>query len=151
MSEFVNARSGTMSILSFSSVGSSGTFTAMAALANIGDVSKSKPALPLDTYGTTDGYKQFIPGAIVTMAPQTFSAYYLSTNTYHASILNELMENGTRVGYKVALAGTSSNNIWYGDCLITDITLRAPYEDKIAFDCTIQPNGKPLGPLSSTT
>jgi hypothetical protein len=80
------------------------------------------------------------------------TAVYLSTNTQHTSLLKEAMENGTRTGWKITFAGTSSNHTWYGDGLVTGYgfdTLEETGKIQASFDFKI--TGKPTGPASSTT
>lgn len=151
MSSFINARTNYPSIFSLSSVGSSGTFTDMAGVLTIGDIAFSKETIDVTNQGTTDGYQQFIPKGITKVSPIEITAHYLSTASQQTSIIPALMDAGTRIGWKFTMAGTSSNNIWYGDGLITGYSMGGSFDDKIGFKMSIQPNGKPLGPLSSTT
>lgn len=148
----VNARNGFGSVLALSSVGgSTGTFTNVAALLTIGDISKSRETKDVTPLDSTDGYDQVIPGGFTKTDPIDFTGIYLSTNSQHTGIIPDALDNGTKTGWKVVMAGTSSNNVWYGDCYITRYKVGIPFDDKITFSATMKPTGKPLGPLSSTT
>lgn len=151
MSTLINGRAGYPSFLSLSSVGSTGTFTEIAGITRIGAIGKSKKTIPLGLLGTTDGYDQVIPGGETVTRSISFTGVYLSTNTYHSSMIPDLMDAGTRVGWKIGVAGTSSNNIWYGDGFFEDYELGELSDDKVTFTFSLKPTGKPLGPLSSTT
>jgi hypothetical protein len=151
MSTLLAGRAGYPSYLSLSSVGSTGTFTEIAGITRIGAIGKERKTIPLDLLGTTDGYDQVIPGGETKTRPITFSAVYLSTNTYHTTLIPDLMDAGQRVGWKVAVAGTSSNNTWYGDGFFEDYELGELSNDKVTFTFSMKPTGKPTGPASSTT
>ena len=151
MSTLLNARNGCPSYLGLSSVGSSGTFTNIAGLTKIGDFAVSKKTISLDTHATTDGYDQVILGGVTATKAIQFTGIYLSTDTYHSALIPQLLDASQRVGWKITIAGTSSNNIMYGDGFITDYSVSLPYEDKVTFSFTLKPTGKPTGWASSTT
>jgi len=151
MSTLINGRNGYPSIFSFSSNGSSGTFTDMAGILTIVPPPHTKGTIDMSNHGTTDGYDQCIPQGITRTGQISFTAIYLSTNAQHNSLVKEAMDNGTRIGWKITMAGTSSNNTLYGDGFMTEWTPTVPFEDKIIFAGAIKPTGKPVGWASSTT
>ena len=147
-----NARAAFPSILSFSSVGSSGTFTDIAGNTQITPHKYSRATMDITDMNSTDYYEDAILVGPVRTSLISAQAHYLSTNTHHTSLLKEAMENGTRIGWKITFAGTSSMHTFYGDGLVTayepqDLT----EEGKIVFSYSIKPRGKPTGPASSTT
>lgn len=152
MSTFINSRPTYPSALSLSSVGSTGTFTEIAALTLIGGIGITKGTVDVTNHGTTDGYEQVKPLGVTRTREMSFTGWYLSTNTYHYSLLPALIDAGTMTGWKIALAGTSSNNIKYGDAYITSYTLGdLGIDGEINFTFTMKPTGKPSDWCSSTT
>lgn len=151
MSTLLNARSGYPSYLSLSSVGSTGTFTEISGITRIGAIGRSRKTIPLDLLGTTDGYDQVIAGGQTVTKAISFTGVYLSTVTSHTSMIPDLMDAGQRVGWKIAVAGTSSNNVWYGDGYLEDYEIGELKDDKVTFTFSLKPTGKPIGPASSTT
>jgi hypothetical protein len=151
MSSLLAGRTGYPSYLYLSSVGSSGTLTEIAGITKIGGLEKTRKTLPLDLLATTDGYEQVIPGGETKTTPMEMTGVYLSTNTHHTSMLPDLMDASARVGWKIAVAGTSSNSIWYGDAFIESYKLGDLLDEKVTFTFSLKPTGKPTGPASSTT
>jgi len=151
MSTLINGRNGYPSILALSTIGSTGTFTDVAGVLTIGAPSRTKGTIDLTNHGTTDGYDQCIPQGITKTGSLTFTCVYLSSNSQHNSLIQEALDNGTRVGWKITMAGTSSNNTYYGDGYFTEWTPSIPFEDKISYSGAIKPTGKPIGPAGSTT
>lgn len=152
MSTFINSRPTYPSALSLSSVGSTGTFTEIAAITSIGGFGISKGTIDVTNHGTTDGYEQVKPMGITRNKELSFTGWYLTTNTYHYSLLPSLMEDGTLTGWKIALAGTSSNNIKYGDGYITSYSIGdLGMDGEITFTFTLKPTGAPSDWASSTT
>jgi len=149
-----NARDQFPSILYWSSVGSSGTLTtAIAGITAIGGVKKSRTVTDITDMNSTDSYEDVMLSGPVRMAALTMSGNYLSTSSHLNSLLPEAMENGTRCGFKIVMAGTSSNNIFYGDCVVTSYGLGDMSVDggKIGFTFDLRIKGKPSGLVSSTT
>ena len=152
MSTFIKSRPVYPSALSLSSVGSTGTFTEIAALTNIGGYGITKGTVDVTNHGTTDGYEQVKPEGITRTKELSFTGWYLTTNTHHTTLLSSAMDAGAVVGWKVALAGTSSNNIRYGDGYITSYSLGdLGVAGQVNFTFTLKPTGKPSDWCSSTT
>ena len=64
MSTYINARNGFGSIFSLSSVGSSGTFTALANVQSITGPKFTRGTVDITNHGTTDYYEQHISGDV---------------------------------------------------------------------------------------
>lgn len=150
MSTYVAGRAGFGSVFSFSTVGSTGTYTDCANILGINPPKASRGVTDVSNWGTTDYYKQYIQSGLIDAGTLGFNAIYLSTNSQQTSLIKEAMENGTRIGWKITMSGTSSNNILYGDGFVTDTQVLIP-DDKVTFTCTITVTGKPTGWTSSTT
>lgn len=150
MSTFVAARNTYGSFFSLSTVGSSGTFTACANVLNINPPTFSRGTVDITNHGTTDYYEQAISGGIIRSGDVSFSAIYLSTNTQQTSLIPEAFHNGTRIGWLISVAGTSSNNVMYGDGYVTSYQpFSVPQEGRAEFAITIKVTGKPT--LASST
>jgi hypothetical protein len=149
-----NARDQFPSILYWSSAGSTGTLTtAIAGITSISGVKKSRNVTDITDMNSTDGYEDVMLSGPVRMAALSMQGNYLSTSTHLNSLLQEAMDNGTRCGWKLVMAGTSSNNTYYGDSVVTNYGLGDMSVDggKIGFSFDMRIKGKPTGPVSSTT
>jgi hypothetical protein len=149
-----NVRSAFPSALYWSSVGSStATLTTLVAgLTQIGNVKKTRGTIDVTDMYSTDYHEDGMPIGPVRMAPLSMLGNYLSTSSQLSSLFAEAMETGTLCGWKIVMAGTSSNNIFYGAASVvgfglTDLTM----EGKIGFTLDLKIRGKPFGPVSSTS
>lgn len=145
MSTFINGRNAFGSIFSYSSVGSSGTFTDMANVMSITAPRYSRGSVDITNHGTTDYFEQSISGGVIRTGEVGITAVYLSSNTQQITTIPTDFVNGTRSGFKITVAGTSSYNIWYGDMYITSYTPMAlpGLEGLVAFEMTGKVTGKP--------
>lgn len=145
MSTFINGRNSFGSIFSYSSIGSSGTFNDMAAVMSITVPSYSRSAIDITNQGTTDYFEQAISGGIIRSGNIGFTAVYLSTVTAQVTTIPTDFIAGTRSGFKITVAGTSSYNVWYGDFYITGYSpMTLPgMEGLVGFEMTGKVTGKP--------
>lgn len=80
-----------------------------------------------------------------------FEANYLSTDSQQTTLIKEAFENGTKVGWKITIAGTSSKNIWYGDGIVSAYSMGDLTQDgKVSLTFELKTKGKPTGPSDST-
>ena len=150
MSTLVAARVGSFSVFSFSTVGSSGTFTDCANIMSIGMPSYTRGVTSVGNWGTTDYFDQFVQSGLIKAGDVSFTAIHLTTNSQQTSLIPEAMSNGTRIGWKVTVAGTSSNNVYYGDGFVTAYKVSDLSDDKVTFNATITITGKPVNASSTT-
>jgi len=145
MSTFINGRNAFGSLFAYSSVGSSGTFTDIANVISITAPSYSRGAVDITNMGTTDYFEQAISGGIIRSGNVGFTCVYLSTVTQEITTIPADFIAGTRSGFKITVAGTSSYNIWYGDFYITGYTPMAlpGQEGLVTFELTGKVTGKP--------
>lgn len=151
MSTFINGRNSFGSLFAYSSVGSSGTFNDIANVISITAPSYSRSAVDITNQGTTDYFEQAISGGIIRTGNVGFTCVYLSTITAEVTTIPADFIAGTRSGFKITVAGTSSYNIWYGDMYITGYSpmVLPGAEGLVAFEMTGKVTGKPT--LCSTT
>jgi len=158
MSNLITARSGFNTVLSLSTAGSTGTFSAVAGIVDLQAPKKTLGIIDITYHGTTDGYDIAIPGGIFRQADLninglmiTCSSFFSYTSAYTILDMRTWMEADTRIGWKIEIGGTSSMNCYYGDGYITAWGLETPFNDVARFTATISPTGKPVFADSTTT
>lgn len=143
MSTFIPAINGYGTIFAWSSVGSSGTFHDMANVRSISPPAFSRPTFDVTNHGTTDAAEQVIQGGIVRSGSISFTAIYLSSDTYQTVLLSSAFHTATRCGWKFNIGAASSGSVWYGDGIITGYGMTLPQEGPVEFTCSIKVIGKP--------
>lgn len=144
MSTLIGARNGFGSIFSYSSVGSSGTFSVIAGITQITMPTFSRGSIDVTNHGTTDYYEQAITGGPIRSGSVGITAVYLTTATAHVTTIPADFNAGTRCGWKIEIAGTSSaNTVWYGDGYITGYNVATPFDGQVPFSMTMKITGKP--------
>lgn len=148
----LNARSAYGSIFKFSSVGSTGTFTTLAGITQITPAKNTRTSLDITPLYSTDSYEDNVITGPIRTGTMSIRYSYLSTDSVQTGILDDCMEAGNKCGWLIQIAGTSSNNIWYGDCAVLsnqmqDLTI----DGKVEFLAELKTKGGITGPVSSTT
>jgi hypothetical protein len=150
MSTLITARSGYGTVLSLTSVGSSGTYTAVAGITSMSPPKKTLGVIDVTYHNAPDSYDECVPGGIFKQSPIpltgimiTCSSFFTASASIEMWDLKTFMENGTRIGWKIEIGGTSSMHTFYGDGFITDFGLDTPFNDVAKFNVTITPTGKP--------
>jgi hypothetical protein len=153
MSTLIAARDGFGSIFSLSSVGSSGSFVDMAGVLSIDMPGWSRGTVDVTNHGTTDNYEQHIQAGVIKTGSVGITGVLLtSTSTsWNAQFYQGILDAGSRCGWKITVAGTSSMNIWYGDGYLTEFTPTLPFDDKDTYKLSFKVTGKPIGPVTTTT
>ena len=152
MSTLIKGRDAFGSLFALSSAGSTGTYTECAGVISIVHPGFSRNSVDVTNHGTTDKYEQAIAGGPIRSGNVGFSAVYLTTNTQQISLIPELFEAGTVTGFKITVAGTSSENCWYGDGVITayNPATFSGLEGMVGFSMTMKVTGKPVLADSTT-
>jgi predicted secreted protein len=152
MSTFIAGRDAFGSMFAWSSVGSTGTFTEMAGVLSIVHPGFSRGTVDVTNHGTTDKYEQHIAGGPIRSGNVGISAVYLTSNSQQTSLIPEIFEAGTRCGFKITVAGTSSENCWYGDGFITayNPATFSGLEGLVGFSMSMKVSGKPILADSTT-
>ena len=153
MSNLINAKSGYGTILSMTSCGSSGTFSSVAGITDLAAPKKTLGTIDITYHGTTDSYDLAIPGGIFKQADLTMTGIMITCSSFFNMdgssafglfAMKTWMEGGNRIGWKIAVAGTSSlGTCYYGDGYVTAFGLDTPLNDVVKFSATISPTGKP--------
>lgn len=152
MSSLIAARNGFGSLFSWSSIGSTGAFTALANVLNINPPSFTRGTVDITNHGTTDAYEQAISGGIIRSGEVSFTAVYLSSNAQQTTLIPAAFNAGTRCGWLISVAGTSSNNCLFGDGYITSYQpFSVPQEGRVEFTASIKITGMPTFGGSTTT
>jgi predicted secreted protein len=147
-----NARAAFPSIIAFSSVGSTGTFVTCAGITKITPPKYTRGFVDVTDMNSTDYYEDSALAGPIRTGTMGYEANYLSTDTQQKTLIREAFENGTRIGWKITLAGTSSGNIWYGDAIVSAYSLgELTQEGKVSMTFEMKTKGKPTGPVDSTT
>jgi hypothetical protein len=148
----MGARPAYPSIFSFSTTGSTGTFTDICGIQTFTAPKFTKGTADVSEMNSTYYYEDLISAGPVRTGSLGVDVVYLSTNSQHTSLIQEAMNNGTKVGWKITFAGTSSNHIGYGDALITGYGIGDLTQDgKLTARFDMKITGKPTWPVSSTT
>jgi hypothetical protein len=161
MSNLFVAKSGYGSILSMSSLGSSGTFSPLAGITDMAAPKKTLGVIDITYHGTTDSYDLAIPGGIFKQADLTMTGIMITCSSFFNMDgssafglfdLKTWMEAGSRIGWKINVGNTSSQSLCYfGDGFITAFGIDTPFNDVVKFTATISPTGKPVVNMTGTT
>lgn len=147
-----NARAAFGSLFAMSSVGSSGTFTNCYGVTKIMPPKPTRGTVDITDMNSTDYYQDFCFAGPIKVGTIGYTANYLSTDTWQTADIKTAFENGTKIGWKLTVAGTSSNNIWYGDGYVISYSMGdLTIDGKVEMTFEIANKGKPTGPVSSTT
>jgi len=148
-----NVRTGFGTVLSLSTAGSTGTFSAVAGIQNLAVPSKTISMIDVSYYGSTEKYDQIMPGAIfkhdemsITGVMISCSSFFSYTSAYSMYDMITWLEDGTRIGWLIYVGTTNSTegNCYYGNGYVTAFALKTPLNDVATFDATISITGKPV-------
>ena len=98
---------------------------------------------------TTDYFKEYVIG-VRDAGSLSFTANYISSSSGHTDKIPNAFYNGSKLAWKVTLAGASTANIWYGFGYITSYTVTSPPDGAVTFAATMKVTGKPVGPADTT-
>jgi predicted secreted protein len=160
MSNLLDARNGFGTILSLTSVGSSGTFKPIAGITSMNPPKKTLGVIDVTYYAAPGGYDQAIPGGIFKQSPIALTGIMITCSSFFSRniassteetitmyMLKDFLEDGTRIGWKIEMGGVSASSstltMFYGDGYITDFGFDVPFNEKVTFSATITPTGKP--------
>lgn len=148
MSTLVPARNAFGSIFSICSGKSSvGTFAELASIVSITPPSFSRGSIDVTSYGdvaTADGYEQVISGGPIRTGNVGISAIYLTTETAEVTTIPTLFDAGAVNGWKIEIAGTSSNTVWFGNGIIVSYDqMTLPQDGAIGFNMQMKVVGLP--------
>jgi predicted secreted protein len=152
MSTLIAGRNVFGSIFKYSSVGSSGTFTAVANIITISPPAYSRGSVDITNHGTTDYFEQHISGGPIRSGNVGITAVYISATSFQNATIPTDFAAGTRCGWNIIVAGPTSNNCWYGDGYITsyDPIAIPGMEGAAGFNMTLKVTGKPTLADSTT-
>ncbi len=150
MSTLITARNGFTYVLSLSTGGVLGTFSAVAGITSLNVPKKSLGVIDVTYHNAPDNYDVAIPGGIFTMSPIsitglmiTCSSFFSYTSAYTMYDMKTWMEEGTLIGWKI-FGAASTYDMWYGDGYVTSFGLETPFNEKAMFSADITPTGKPF-------
>ena len=117
--------------------------TAMSGLLNITPPKFTKTVLDVTNHGTTDGYSQSMPSQLVRSSPITLQAVFVTTSSMQTGIILAAYEARALSTLVITIAGTSSMNQIISEGYVTDYGLTIPLDEKVTFEMTFKPTGKP--------
>lgn len=123
----------------------------LAGIINIAPPHFTKNTIDVTNHGTTDNYQQVIPGSVMRSSPITIGGVYLSTDTAITATLPGAVDNRSFSTLVISIAGTSSMNQIVSEGYVTDYSITTPLDDKVTFDISFKPYGKPTVMSSFTT
>jgi predicted secreted protein len=121
-----------------------GNRVGLAGILNITAPKFSKNVIDVTNHGTTDNHQQVIPGTLTRKSPITLSAVYVTTSSMMADTILDAFEARTLGSLVISIAGTSSMNQIVAEGYITDYGVTTPLDDKVTFEMSFKPIGKPL-------
>jgi len=148
----LNGRPAYGSIFKFSSVGSTGTFNTIAGITRVTPPKNTRSSLDMTPLYSTDPYEDNVITGPIRTGTMSIEYTYLSTDTNHTGIIDDCMEAGNTCGWLIQISGTSSNNIWYGNCAVLSNQMQdLNIDGKVTFISELKTKGGITGPVSSTT
>lgn len=126
-----------------------GTLTAIGEILTITMPTYTANTIDVTNQNTTDFFKEFVIG-VRDAGSLSMTANYVSSSSGNTDKIPNAFYNGSKLGWKVALAGTSSMNVWYGYGYITSYNVTSPPDGAVSFGITLKVTGKPTGPADTT-
>jgi len=128
-------------------------------LLSIAPPKMSKNVIDVTNFGTTDGYSQVVPGTLTRSSPITLSAIYITTSSMMCTVILNAYENRLKSSLVITIPGwySTATNTWSTDRrqivsegYVTDYDVLTPFDDKVTFNMSFKPTGKPLIQAPST-
>ncbi len=138
----VTARNAFGTTVEFSGT-TAGALVGIAGVLNIVPPKFTKTVLDVTNHGTTDGYTQIMPSALVRSSPIQLQCIYISSSSMMSSTILTAYENRTKGRLVITIAGTSSMNQIINEGYVTDYGLTTPLDEKVTFEMTFKAIGKP--------
>ena len=144
------ARASFGAILSLSTIATSlADFKTVSEILTITAPTYTANTIDVTNQNTTDYFKEYVVG-VRDAGSLSFTANYISSSSGHTGKIPDAMANGSKLAWKITLAGASTMNIWYGFGYITSYTVTSPPDGAVTFAATIKVSGKPTGPADTT-
>ena len=115
----------------------------VAGVLNIVPPKFTKTVLDVTNHGTTDGYTQVMPSALVRSSPITMQCIYITSSSMMSDTIIDAYEGRTKGRLQITIPGAALNNQIICEGYVTDYGLTAPLDDKITFEMTFKAIGKP--------
>jgi len=115
----------------------------VAGVLNIVPPKFTKTVHDVTNHGTTDGYTQIMPSALVRSSPISMQCIYISSSSMMSDTILDAYENRTKGRLVITIAGTSSNNQIINEGYVTDYGLTTPLDEKVTFEMTFKAIGSP--------
>ena len=126
-----------------------GTFVALGEILTITPPTYSANTIDVTNQNTTEYFKEYVVG-VRDGGSLSFTANYISSSSGHTDKIPNAFYNGSKLAWKITLAGASSFNVWYGYGYITSYNVSSPPDGAVTFACTMKVTGKPVGPADTT-
>jgi predicted secreted protein len=128
---------------------SAGTLVAIGEITTLTPPTYTANTIDVTNQNTTEYFKEYVVG-VRDGGSLSFTANYISSSSGHTDKIPNAFYNGSKLGWKITLAGAASMNIWYGYGYITSYQMQSPPDGAVTFACSMKITGKPVGPADST-
>jgi predicted secreted protein len=136
-----------------SSVGA--TWVSMGEVLTVTPPTNTMGTIDITNHGTTDYFREFLPG-LIDAGTVTFAANYISSTStsgaayYSDQYIEELMSARTKVPWRFYLSGASSQNAWQGAGYITNYQIITGNDQAVSYSVSIKVTGKPTFSADAT-
>jgi predicted secreted protein len=137
-------------IFSVSTIGTTAaSFAPIAEITTITPPTYTANTIDVTNQNTTEWFKEYVVG-VRDAGTLSITANYLSSSSGHTDKIPNAFYNGSKLAWKIALAGASSMNVFYGFGYITSYQFQSPPDGAVTFACSMKVTGKPVGPADTT-
>lgn len=144
------ARASFGAIFSVSTVATTaGSLVAVGEILTITAPTYTANTIDVTNQNTSEYFKEFVVG-VRDAGSLSITANYISSSSGHTDKLPNAFYNGSKLHWKIALAGASSMNLWYGFGYVTSYNVTSPPDGAVSFGMTLKVTGKPTGPADTT-
>jgi len=118
----------------------------IAGLLSINPPKFTKNVIDVTNHGTTDGYSQVVPGSLTRSSPITLTAVYITSSSMMSDTILDAYESRLKSRLVLSFAGASSTPLItqiVSEGYVTDYGVTTPFDDKVTFEMSFKPTGKP--------
>lgn len=130
-----------------------GTFYDMGELLSVTPPTRSMGTIDITNHGTTDYFREFLPG-MIDPGTVTFTANYVSSSSWANELIPDIMAARSLINWKIELstgeAAASSQNVWYGNGYITNYQLLTANDQAVQYSVSLKLTAKPTDSADTT-
>jgi predicted secreted protein len=136
---------------------STGVMVSMGEVLSFTPPTNAMGTIDITNHGTTDYFREFLPG-LIDPGSLTFTANYICSTVASSDarnwcqgLITDLQASRTKIPWRFILSGTSTQNMWYGNGYITNYQLITANDQAVQYSVSLKVTGKPTFSADETT